>query len=323
MDTNGNFLLQCGMDWSLFTQRYQEVIPDFDQFIYALEKPFPVGLRYGGDEVLKKIQALCEAPSYRPHESLPFIEVPGERKFWGSQLLHHHGGYFMQALSSLFPVLALAPGEEDLVWDMCAAPGGKTGHLSELMNNKGMIVASEPDLGRRRILKANLNRLGVCNVCIYEGLAQEIQFPSESFDKILLDGPCSSEGTFRLDTISGGKRRKVNYLTYNKSFREELHREQAALIRHGFSKLKPGGQMVYSTCTYDPHENEKIVSDFLKEHNQAKLEDLHFPLKEKLSLGLTHYQGEDFHPDLVKSVRVYPHQLNSIGFYVAKISKTS
>ncbi len=310
------------MDWNLFTDRYQEIIPKFSDFIEALETPFPIGLRYS-KAAKEKILSLDERDAIEPAPEMPFIQVSGERKYWGSQLLHHHGGYFIQALSSLFPVLALAPKTTDIVWDMCAAPGGKTSHLSQIMDNCGLILASEPELSRRRVLKANLTRMGACNVCVLEGKAQDQDFTHPVFDKVLLDGPCSSEGTFRHDTIKGGKRRKVNYLTYNEPFRHELHKEQASLLRHGFKFLKSGGTLVYSTCTYDPHENEKVISDFLNEEAKAKLVDIDLPLKEKMAQGLRQYQGEEFHPDLVKSVRVYPHLINSIGFYVAKIRKNS
>lgn len=314
------------LDWSLFKDRYQDIIPEFDLFLKKLEEPLPIGLR---EAVFHQIPYKLEEKLTRegeefnkPFDDLPFYEVFGERKRWGGDIDHHLGLYFMQALSSLLPVIALGPKKGEVILDMCAAPGGKSGFLAEKMENSGKLVCCEPDLNRRRVLKANLSRLGVFNCLIFAGKGQELSFSSGSFDKILLDGPCSSEGTFRHEVLKGKKRREVNYMTYNEAFRKRLHIEQAELLDKAYDLLKPGGVLVYSTCTYDPDENEGAIDSFLKRHPDCSLKDLEFSkeVDEKLRPGLTHYKSP-YDPSLSLTRRVYPHIFNSIGFYVAKIVK--
>ncbi len=313
------------MDWSLFSERYRELIPNFPDFLNSLSRPFPIGLRenslhclpYTLEDKLKK-----SGVSYkRPESSLGFFEVAEPRKLWGGDIDHHLGLYYMQALSSLISPLALAPQGNKLVLDMCAAPGGKATHLSELMNNEGHLVACEPDLNRRRILKGNLARLGVVNSAIFPLKGQDLPLEKESFDYILLDGPCSSEGTFREDVISGKKRRKTNYLEYKKFFRDSLHKEQKGLIEAAYYLLKKGGTLVYSTCTYDPDENEGVVMHALQKFPDLSLVPIELGFELNFCPGITQYRGQTYCKDMEKSVRIYPHLINSIGFYVAKFIK--
>lgn len=310
-------------DWELFESRYGDIIPDFCNFIKALERPFPIGLRENSLHCLpySLSDKLKEESFVKPCAELSFYEVQGDRKRWGGDLDHHLGLYFMQALSSLFSSLNLGPTAEDLVLDMCAAPGGKTTHLAQLMDNRGTLVACEPDLNRMRVLKANLNRLGVYNTTVMLGKAQDIDFPKESFDKILLDGPCSSEGTFRSDVISGKNRRKTNYLSYNDKFRKNLQQEQRRLMDKAYELLAPQGILVYSTCTYDPDENERQVDYFLNKYQDMTLQEMKVPDSLDIVPGLTQYRSESFHPDCHKCWRIYPHKVNSIGFFIGKFIK--
>lgn len=314
-------------DWSLFSERYQDMIPQFDQFLEKLGTGLPIGLResrfhqlpYSLEDKLKHEQKTYQ----KPYQELSFYEVGGERKVWGGDIDHHLGLYFMQALSSLLPVLSLNPQPKEKVLDMCAAPGGKSCFLSELMTNSGSLVCCEPDLNRRRVLKANLNRLGVSNCFVFGGLGQELPMENESFDKILLDGPCSSEGTFRDEVVIGKKRRDVNFLTYNEKFRTNLHQIQKELLEKAYQLLKKDGVLVYSTCTYDPDENEGAVQSLLENHPNCEVVPLGLSsnLDSDLVPGLESYQENIYHPSLSNSRRVYPHLFNSIGFYVAKIIK--
>ncbi|MCF8058308.1 MAG: RsmB/NOP family class I SAM-dependent RNA methyltransferase [Bacteriovoracaceae bacterium] len=313
------------MDWPLFSERYRELIPNFSEFLSSLEKPFPIGLRenplsclpYGLEEKLKKMN--CDYN--RPILELDYFEVPGPRKNWGGDIDHHLGLYFMQALSSLMAPLALALRPGSMVLDMCAAPGGKTTHLCGIMENKGTLVATEPDLNRRRILKGNLTRLASFNTAIYPFKGQDLPFNNESFDCILLDGPCSSEGTFRTDVINGSKRRKNNYLEYNRYFRESLHKEQIELIEKSYKLLKKGGTLVYSTCTYDPQENEEVVMHALQKFSDLSLVPIELGFHLDVCPGVTQYNGQSYCEEMALTARLYPHFINSIGFYVAKFIK--
>lgn len=313
----------------LFQARYCDLIPHFDEFIESLILPRPQGLRLN--------PRLCSIPSFvsrfnlshadyhTPIEGLNYIEVAKDKSFWGGSLEHHLGFYYIQALSSLLPVLALNPNSKDRVLDMCAAPGGKTTHLAELMDRCGVLVANEPHLGRRRILKASLSRLGVPNTLVTTLEGQKLPFAQESFSKILLDGPCSSEGTLRADSIKPSRKSDRAHLTYNKAFRSELHQVQAQLLEHAYRLLSPGGTLVYSTCTYDPMENEAQVQKILDNHSDMNVVSLDIDSQWDSFLvdGTTQYNQHYFDKSLAHSKRIYPHHLNSIGFYVSKLIKSS
>ncbi|MAF78481.1 MAG: hypothetical protein CME60_09980 [Halobacteriovoraceae bacterium] len=329
MNRNHNMMNAEKIFHNLFTERYRDLIPDFDQFLVSLNKPQPIGLRLNTrfndkDEFIKRFK-LSSSEIRIPISEINYLEVPSENN-WGGALEHHLGHYYIQALSSLIPVLSLNLGSEnDRVLDMCAAPGGKTTHLAELMNDKGVLVANEPSLGRRRILKASLSRMGVSNCLVTMKEGQNLDFPKESFTHILLDGPCSSEGTLRATTLRPNKKKDKNYLNYNKEFRKGLHHIQSELLEKAYSLLRPGGELVYSTCTYDPYENEKQVDLLLKKHSDLSLVELNLsspsPWDSFLCDGVTEYRGEHYSSELTKTKRVYPHQLNSIGFYVSKFVK--
>lgn len=137
-------------------------------------------------------------------------------------------------------------------------------------------------------------------------------------------GPCSSEGTLRISGLKKANKKELNYLSYNEKFRKGLHQVQASLLEKAHDLLAEGGELVYSTCTYDPHENEKQVTDFLNKYPDLKLVDLDISLQWEsvLEKGIQSYQNEEFHCDIIKTRRIYPHRLNSIGFYVAKFIKS-
>lgn len=305
------------LSWSDFQGRYDNIIPEITKFKLSLENDFPVYLRPNlsnislDDFMTYLLKYYPESKALVPYSCIPIVKVQGERKFWGGRLEHHTGMYFMQALSSLIPVEALNIEKGDLVLDMCAAPGGKATHIASLLGNNGILYANEPNVGRGRILKSNIDRLSLSNVVVLQEWGENISFDNNTFDKILLDGPCSSEGTLR------AKVKKSNFTKYNETFRTGLQRSQAKLLKKAFNLLKPGGTLVYSTCTYDPDENEDQVIKLLKENSNAKLVSLPEKFNE-LSLcdGLSR---DGF--DLSLSKRVYPHFIDSIGFYVAKIIK--
>ncbi len=313
----------------LFSSRYENLIPDFDSFMTSLEKKFPLGMRLNSslcnrDRFLNRFD-LSTDQYHLPIADLDYIEVAEQTNNWGGALEHHLGFYYIQALSSLLPVLALdLKGDTDSrVLDMCAAPGGKTTHMAQEMGQQGVLVANEPHLGRRRILKASLNRLGVKNtlVCGYNG--QDLGYPKESFSKILLDGPCSSEGTLRAGSIRPSKKKDRSYLQYNESFRTGLHKIQSQLLEKAYELLKPGGTLVYSTCTYDPYENEAQVSKLIHAHSDMTIVPLGVDSRwdPYLCDGVDQYNEDSYVENIDLTKRIYPHKLNSIGFYVSKLIK--
>ncbi len=217
-------------------------------------------------------------------------------------------GYIhIQEELSMVPPLVADPQPGELVLDMCASPGSKTCQIAQMMNNLGRVIANEPSLARIAPLRSNCERLGVMNVAItrYDGR----RFPSRpvQFDRVLVDAPCSSEGR---------ERRGPGVLCKSSSKRSmDLHRLQADLLRNAIRLTKPGGTVVYSTCTYAPEENELVVESVL---DLASLERISIPGLVACP-GITEWAGNNLNHELEKTARYYPHLNDTGGFFVAKL----
>ena len=215
--------------------------------------------------------------------------------------------------SSLLAVEALAPRPGEEVLDLAAAPGGKTVALAARMRNSGRIAAVEAVKGRFHRLRANLERCGVANAQLYlaDGRAIGRKVP-ERFDRVLLDAPCSSEARMRLDdpgTHAHWKPRKIR----------EASAKQAALLRSAYRALKPGGVLVYCTCTFAPEENERVVDRLLRSEPGAEPESLHFAGVPHTA-GLTGWRGQACDSRLERAVRVLPDDLWD-GLFVCRLRK--
>ena len=238
---------------------------------------------------------------------------PGEL---GRSLEHLLGYYYIQELSSMLPVIALQPKEGDIILDLCAAPGSKTTQSASLMQNKGTIIANEVNMGRLMVLASNLERCGVTNTIISrkDGVALCKKFVNGNiqFDKILVDAPCSGEGTLRSS--------RQTYLMWNIKTIQQLSKLQKQLFKSAFEILKINGEMIYSTCTHAPEENEEIVNWALEEFkDQIKIEKINLPVKSRQ--GLTKWQNKEYFEEVKYSCRIYPQDNNTEGFFLAKFKK--
>lgn len=225
------------------------------------------------------------------------------------------GYYHIQEEVSMLPVMALDPKPHEKVLDMCAAPGNKTSQIAIAMRNSGTLVANDRNYQRMRTLGQIVQRLGLinCHLTIYDA----IHFPrvSNYFDKVLVDAPCSCEGTFRKSA------NKVVNPNIKKS--KSLAKIQLALLRKAFKLCKTGGRILYSTCTFSPEENEKVVAQFLQEYQgQIRLVDIELPGFE-LTPGITTDKEVPLPDNLVKTKRIWPHLNNTGGFYYALLEKVS
>jgi len=246
------------------------------------------------------------------NESLAELE-PGEL---GRSMEHLLGYYYIQELASMLPVIAMTPKEGESYLDLCAAPGSKTTQAGAKMNNSGTIIANEVSMGRMRVLAANLERCGVTNTIITrkEGRALCRNFEKEKiqFDKILLDAPCSGEGTLRSTPKT--------YLMWNPKTIKSLSHLQKSLFKSAFEQLKIGGEMIYSTCTHAPEENEEVVSEMLNEFKE-RIEIIDFELPIKTRPGMTNWKNKEYNSMVKLSKRVYPHDNNTEGFFVSKFRR--
>lgn len=292
--------------------RYSEVIPDFDRLLEALTVPAPVHFRVNTlkaevAEVLHDLSNL--GVNANPEPWCPFLFRADTGASLGATLLHSLGHIYVQSASSAVSALALRPESGQRVLDLCAAPGSKTTLLAQLMGDRGSLVANEPSSRRLKSLTNNLERMGITSAVVTAYSGQNL--PGRvRFDRVLVDAPCSGEGTWR----GPDARPKPP----DPDFRAYLVRQQKALLRRGYDVLEPGGTLVYSTCTYAPEENEGVVADLLSSSDATLLPlDVDVPGLP----GLPRWNGESYPAALPLARRLYPHRFDSEGFFVARLAK--
>jgi len=218
--------------------------------------------------------------------------------------IFENGSIYLQSLSSMVPPLVLNPQQGDKVLDLTAAPGSKTTQMAAMMQNRGSILANELDKIRCERLQYNVTHQGATIVTVNNGYGERIgaQYP-ETFDKVLLDTPCSGEGRF----LASDAR---TYRNWSKKKVAELVKIQRKLLRNSYEALKPNGIMVYSTCTLNLEENEKIL-EWALEQFDIKLLDINIALKEA-SAGQTAHTKQ--------AIKILPSKQTE-GFFVAKLQK--
>ncbi len=302
-----------------FVERIEELIPPSEQeaFFEHCTEPLPKTIRVVDTTTIPKTWKLDPTPI----EEGFFIQRPNQSEVpLGKTLQHFTGQIYSQSLSSMLPVVVLDPQPGEKILDLCAAPGSKTTFLGQRMENTGVVIANEPSSSRSKKLTSNLDRLGsINNVVIQSDGSLLNNFFAQEFDKILLDAPCSSEGFGRRD-------RKYFDQMWSEKNIFQIAKLQKRLIISAFEMLRPGGTMVYSTCTSAPEENEEVVQHLLNTYREAvtieptKLQ--HIPHHS----GIENWNELPFHPDVIKhSMRFYPHlrddTWNSESFFIVKITK--
>lgn len=292
-------------------ERYRPIILDWERFIAASLRPLPYVIRVntlktGPERLARRLRSQGIGAEQLPWEpTLIRLDRPP-----GRLIEHWLGLFYVQEAVQALPVLALDPRPGETILDMCAAPGGKTTQIAARMENRGSVVANEPSGRRQQGLLANVNRLGVLNATITDYRGES--FPIRArFDRILIDAPCSAEGTLR-KTPSRRERGSVPTI-------RRLARLQKRLIVRAYDILRPGGILVYSTCTFAPEENEAVVAHLLNERDC-----LIFPISPPFPAapGLSEWDGELFGPEMEGCVRIYPHHIDSGGGFIARIERT-
>lgn len=222
----------------------------------------------------------------------------------GKAPLHEAGAYYIQEPSAMSAaeLLEVVPGE--VVCDLCAAPGGKSTQLAGKLMNEGMLVSNEFYLSRAKILSQNIERMGVRNAVVLNESTDSIKDAfTEFFDKVMVDAPCSGEGMFRKDDIAIEE--------WSLSNVEMCAKRQAEILDNAAKILKPGGAMVYSTCTFSEEENEDTVAGFLERNKDFEIEkpSIHEKL---LEAGFTERDG---------MYRLWPHKLKGEGHFAVRFKK--
>lgn len=229
---------------------------------------------------------------------------------------YQNGLLYLQSLSSMIPSLVLAPKPGEKILDMAAAPGSKTTQLASLMQNQGELVANEPNTIRFQKLKANIARQGVTNVKLVSIKGENISsIFTDYFDKVLVDAPCSGEG--RICFYSEDSYR---YWSLKNVF--QYAALQKKLLISAFLAVKPGGVVVYSTCTLSPEENEEVIS-WLLERAEGKIKTEEIYLNGlKFAPSISKWGGKSYHYGVNFARRIIPSDLME-GFFVAKLRKIS
>lgn len=226
---------------------------------------------------------------------------------------YNTGSIYLQNTSSMLPPLFLDLEKGQTILDMCAAPGGKTTEIASIIENKGKIMANEINIIRRERLKYNLQKQGAsCTEVIgMDGKVLGDKF-KEKFDRVLLDAPCSGEGTIEI-------KRHESYRGWSTKFIRENSKLQKKLLESGIKALKRGGILIYSTCTISPEENEEVIDYVLNKYPNLRVMNLNLNIKNSIQ-GLNLYKDKEYNDNLKKALRVIPNE-EMEGFFVCKLKK--
>ena len=243
-----------------------------------------------------------------------WIEHPTRRDV-GNLWEHHMGYFYVQEAASMIPPIVLEPQPDEAILDMAASPGSKTTQIASLMKNTGVLVANDYKADRLAALGMNVQRVSATNIIITLTHGQRLK--KVQFDRILLDAPCSGTGTIAksLKTIQ----------MWNPTMVQRLQKQQLQLIEQAWSLLNADGTLVYSTCTLEPEEDEAVISEHLKNHEDAVIETIkENELKGlKRSPAVTEFEKEKYHPDVKHCLRIWPQDNYTEGFFVARLRKTN
>lgn len=292
-----------------FVERMQGWLgSEADVFLAALAGPYRTGLRVN---TLKIAPEAFRARSPFPLSPVPWcpegfvIEDPEVRP--GLHPYHAAGLYYLQDPSAMAAAVLLDPQPGEWVLDLAAAPGGKTTHLAARMRNTGVLVANEIHPRRASILALNVERLGVtCALLVNESPQRLADRWEGCFDRVLVDAPCSGEGMFARDP-EAIRAWSVDRVRRSAALQRAILSEAARMVR-------PGGWLLYATCTFAPEENEGVVDAFLRAHPEFDLVDP--PRHPAFDRGHPEWIAEG-DPRLVRAVRLWPHRGPGHGHFYA------
>ena len=295
---------------TLFEQRMQSLLEtEYEAFLASYDRPRNVGLRLNPlkTETPPDLSEFGLSPV--PWAENGYYYNPNTRP--GLSAYHEAGLYYLQEASAMAPagLLDVQPGMK--VLDLCAAPGGKTTQLAAALRGEGLLVCNEINPKRAKILSRNIERLAVANALVLNEHPKKLEerFPCY-FDRVLVDAPCSGEGMFRKEEAA--------ITDWSPETVEMCARRQQEILHSAAQMLRPGGRLVYSTCTFAPSENEGSISAFLHDHPEFSVVTVDAPWFEP---GHPEWV-ENPAPGLEHTFRLWPHHLKGEGHYAAVLEKS-
>ena len=274
----------------------QQLGEEYPAFLESLERPRAVALRFNP---LKgySIPKLPFVGEPVPWEPMGYYYDPESRP--GLHPYHEAGVYYLQEASAMAPVQLLDPQPGERICDLCAAPGGKSTQIAGRLRGEGFLLCNEYNPKRAKILSRNIERMGIANALVTnehpDKLAQRL---AGFFDRVLIDAPCSGEGMFRKEEAA--------VTDWSEETVAMCARRQAEILHSGAQLVRPGGRLVYSTCTFAPAENEEAIAAFLAEHPEFEAEAVDAPWFTAGSTG---------------NYRMWPHKLLGEGHFAAVLRR--
>ncbi len=288
---------------------------DFQEFMQSFEEEPLRSLRKNGLKKRFLNNIFHPDPPFFSGEKVEWFEnacyyndilSPGKHPF------HEAGVYYIQEASAMAPPLWLDAGRDLRVLDLCAAPGGKSTMIAELLDNTGLLVANEPVISRAKILSLNIERMGIMNTLVTNEPPEKLSDRFEAyFDRILVDAPCSGEGMFRKDITATEEWSPENVVM--------CASRQASILKEAAKMLIPGGIMVYSTCTFSRSENEECIAGFLANEPDFSL----LPPEEIRPLPSSFCKTVISHNAISagQGIRIWPHKAKGEGHFFAVLKR--
>jgi 16S rRNA C967 or C1407 C5-methylase (RsmB/RsmF family)/NOL1/NOP2/fmu family ribosome biogenesis protein len=300
-----------------FLQKMQRLLAaEYPDFLASLAQPQRVGLRLNPLKLPNGCPSAWAAWQLQPLAGLPngYI-VPDPSLSLGKHPAHATGCFYLQDPAAMWAAACLDPQPGEWVLDLCAAPGGKATHLAGLLAGTGWLLANEVQPSRAQALLQNIERLGVCNATITTAEPAHLATRLGAiFDRVLVDAPCSGEGMFR----------KLGAFEWRAALVQACSRRQQHILHHAAQLLRPGGRLLYATCTFSPEENEAVILDFLQQH--PEFEVLPPPAIVGACSGRPDWlpsadQTAPQAAQLTRCVRLFPHRFPGEGHFLAILQK--
>jgi len=305
-----------------FINKYNRLLgEEADNFFKSFSKPVQKAYRINP---LKDNTSVLDVPD---QGQVPYGQWGHFGQVSGHTVAHVTGVGYSQEPSAQFVGEVVHPQPGERVLDLSAAPGGKTTHLASFMQQKGLLWSNEIFMNRAKVLSENVERFGIQNTIVTSHTPAELSAKlPQYFDKILLDAPCSGEGMVR--------KNETAIQQWHKDFPQELADLQRSILHEAVKMLRPGGQIIYSTCTFAPEEDEQMIAWLTSAYPTLTLNTIEKPAHAHLSDGRPEWADKQYtdglttesltkdSTDLKKTARLWPHLLNGEGHFVAKLSQS-